>query len=305
LIVRHGEACTIRAQNNNASPVAVDLRTVVSRSLLRVTGVDGAARIDNHNVTLSDAALPGKTPGTPSIAPGTPSGGGYLDLATLGATPQVVGDEEALNVPLPTPFKYAGEAWDTIGLTSDGYAVVGGATSQDIQFVPQTLPDPVRPNNVLAPYWTDTTGTNAPGIYAELISDDTSGLNWFVAQWDVKLVTGGATQTFQLWIGLNGTEDIAYAYDPGRPVANPGTSLGLTVGAENLNGSGGAQISGRPTQDLLVTTSGGAPGAKLSYRVGILGLRPGPGRVVTVLSSPAQQGDTVVVSKVKVVPRPG
>ena len=306
LIVRHGEACTIRAQNNNSSPVAVDLHTIVSGMLLRVTGVDGAARIDDQNVTLSDAALRGKTPGTPAIAPGTPSGGGYLDLATLGATPEVVGDEDALNVTLPTPFKYAGDQWDTIGLTSDGYAVVGGATSQDIQFVPQTLPDPVPPNNVLAPYWTDTTGDDAPGIYAEVHHrrhqrPETGSWPSGTSSWSPEVPPRRSN---------SGSASTGPRTSPTRmtlPVRSsiPGSSLGLTVGAENFNGSGGAQISGLPTA--------GSPRHDRRWRPRGEAVLPcrhsrapsGPGRVVTVLSSPAQQGDTVVVSKVKVVPRPG
>ncbi|MFN8198950.1 MAG: hypothetical protein U0R72_11560 [Nakamurella multipartita] len=50
---------------------------------------------------------------------------------------------------------------------------------------------------------------------------------------------------FQTWIGVNGTQDISFAYDPDNLPAAPG-SQALTVGAENSDGSGGGQISGLP-----------------------------------------------------------
>ena len=52
-------------------------------------------------------------------------------------------------------FKYGAETYTKLALTSNGYAVVGGGDSADLDFVPQTFPDAARPNNVLAPYWTD------------------------------------------------------------------------------------------------------------------------------------------------------
>ena len=51
----------------------------------------------------------------------------------------------------------------SIGVTSNGYSVAGGTSgSDDIQFTPQNLPDPARPNNVLASYWTDLVQQGEP-----------------------------------------------------------------------------------------------------------------------------------------------
>ena len=43
-------------------------------------------------------------------------------------------------------------------MTSDGYLVAGGGEAADVEFVPQDMPDPAAPNNVLAPFWTDLNG---------------------------------------------------------------------------------------------------------------------------------------------------
>ena len=55
---------------------------------------------------------------------------------------------------MPT-FYYGGEPYTQIGVVSNGYIVLGGGTSSDIVFTPQHFPNAARPNNVLAPFWTD------------------------------------------------------------------------------------------------------------------------------------------------------
>src|SRR5262249_45920271 len=98
------------------------------------------------------AALP---PNVTSITPGGNPAGGYLPLWLFGL-PAIAGtgDETITNFTTPT-FYYGGEAYSSIGMVSNGYAVVGGGDSSDVDFNPQTFPNPARPNNVLAPFWTD------------------------------------------------------------------------------------------------------------------------------------------------------
>ena len=68
----------------------------------------------------------------------------------------------------------------------------------------------------------------------------------------------GATATDQIiqmqtWIGLNGTQDISYAYDPAN-LPPPDTPLGgdFITGAENDDGSRGSNLglNVAPTEDL-------------------------------------------------------
>ena len=85
--------------------------------------------------------------------------------------------------------------------------------------MPQTLPDPARPNGVLAPFWTDLDGTGAPGIFIAVLTD---GVNtWIVVESRLNVFGTTSQRVFQAWIGVNGTEDITFAYDPanlpGRP----------------------------------------------------------------------------------------
>jgi hypothetical protein len=53
-------------------------------------------------------------------------------------------------------FTYGHEAYDRVGVGSNGYLIVGGSTSAaDVQFQPSVFPNPAPPDNLIAPYWTD------------------------------------------------------------------------------------------------------------------------------------------------------
>jgi hypothetical protein len=188
---------------------------------------------------------------TPSLAPGTI--GGYLPLDALGAVPSPIGDEQILNFVTP-PFLYNGRTWAQIGVDSNGYLVVGGGDSGDNNCCSPALPSTARPNNILAPFWTDLDGTFAPGIYTQVLTD---GVNtWLVVEWRVNVFGTTSLRKFQVWIGLNGVEEIAFAYDPsalpGIPSIQP-----FFVGAESVDGSRGATLGANvlPTQDLRVTST--------------------------------------------------
>ena len=55
---------------------------------------------------------------------------------------------------MPT-YYYGGEPYTRIGVVSNGYVVIGGGTGADIEVPAADVPEPARPNNVVAPFWTD------------------------------------------------------------------------------------------------------------------------------------------------------
>ena len=283
--------CGVTVRNNSLSPA--DVSTVSTTSLnLPVTAVTGATRVNAHRVTAS-ATLAGRQPDAPDIAPGALFG--YIPLDAFGVTPIAVGDETALNFNVPA-YVYAGQTLNRLGVTSNGYLVAGGATGQDIDFIPQTFPNPARPNNVLAPFWTDLDGTAAPGIFAVILTDGVS--DWFVVESRLNVFGTTSQRVFQVWIGLNGTEDITFAYDPGNLPADPG--FPFNVGAENADGSAGDQITGLPTEDLRVTSAPGAPGGSLTYSFVVQGVLRGTGTVRTDMTTPLVNGTTTDVDTINV-----
>src|SRR5262249_25882100 len=240
--------CTITATNNSTAPTAVNLQSTLSRNLFVDRVATGQAH-GRREVDLS-TTLDGRHAGTPSIAPG-PTPAGYLPLDAFGTAPIPIGDEDTLNFNVP-PFMYNGIAYTSIGVNSNSYLIVGGGTDQDdVCCPPQVLPNPARPNNVLAPFWSDLDGTDAPGVFADVLTDGVN--NWLVVEWRVNAFGTNDLKVFQSWIGLNGTQDISFTYDPANlPNAN-GLSQPVVVGAENDDGSGGATLGTLPTEDLVVT----------------------------------------------------
>ena len=118
----------------------------------------------------------------PSIAPGELFG--YIPLDAFGDTVTPIGDEQIINFNVPS-FVFAGQAYSTIGIDSNGYIVVGGGTAEDNNCCNLSRsPNPARPNNVLAPFWTDLDGTGAPGILA-VLTDGVS--DWIVVEWRVNV----------------------------------------------------------------------------------------------------------------------
>lgn len=291
--------CTITAHNESFAEAELDLTTTVNQQL-KVVGASGGAHIvGDRKVELRNVHLAGASAGVPGIEPGA-SPGGYLPLAMFGVPPTPIGDETILNYNVPA-FVFAGESYTRLGVDSNGYLVVGGGTAEDNNCCNLTqIPDPARPNNVLAPFWTDLDGTGAPGIYIAVLSDGTN--RWLVVEWQVNVFSTTSNRHFQVWLGVNGTEDISLVYDPAALPADP-AGFPFLVGAENKVGTGGEQLPDGvlPTQDLRVTSTPPTPGASVSYTVTVKGVALGTGKVTTTMDSPQVPGITVVTSQVQVV----
>ncbi|GAA1525418.1 S8 family serine peptidase [Kribbella lupini] len=284
--------CTVTVQNNSLQTTSVTAASTLS-SQLRLNSVTGATQVGGQLATKT-ATLAGRQPDRPVIAPGELFG--YLPLDAFGVAPTPIGDEQALNFNVPA-FQYAGQTYNRIGVTSNGYSVAGGtSTSDDVQFAPQSLPDPARPNNVLASYWTDLDGTAAPGVYATTLTDGVA--TWIVLEWRVNLFGTSTLKVFQQWIGVNGAEDITYAYN--GALGDPPAGYGLTVGAENLEGTAGSQIAGPPTGDYRITSTPGAPGGSMTYSMNVKGVQKGTGSVTTGTSTPLVKGLTIEVDRIVV-----
>ena len=287
--------CTVTATNDSFGDAVVDLKSTASLNL-PVTGVNGAKQTGPWTVEKKNVELPGAKPGTPSLSPGTIAG--YLPLAGFGIAPTPVGDESIINYNVPA-FVYGGKTYTRVGVTTNGYLVVGGGTAEDIEWDPVPIPDPSRPNNILAPFWTDLTGEGAEGIRAAILTDQVN--DWLVIEWQVNVWGTTSNRHFQVWIGLNGTEDIVFAYDPAALPALPANQE-TVIGAENENGSGGEQLPPgvAPSEDLRVTSSDPVPGSSVSYTVTVTGILPGSGSLTTSMEATTVPGTTVVTAPVTV-----
>ena len=196
-------------------------------------------------------------------------------LDAFGVTPIAVGDEEAVNFNVPA-YSFAGQSFTQLGVVSDGYLVAGGASGAGHRLHPTNLPQlgtaQRRPGAVL-----DRPGRHRrTGIFIAVLTDGVNDLD----RGRVAPKRFGTTsqRVMQAWIGVNGTEDITFAYDPANLPADP-AGLPFNVGAENAEGSAGGQIAGLPTQDLRVASTPGAPGGALTYSFNVRGVMAGVGTV--------------------------
>lgn len=282
--------CSVTATNNGFTEMAVDLRTTVNR-VLSISGAEGATLAGG--AAVASATLAAAQLGVPSVEPGGLAG--YVPLDGFDGTLVVpVGDESIVNVATPT-FSYNGQVWTRVGVDSNGYLVVGGATSEDNNCCDlPTGPDPAPPNNVLAPFWTDLDGTGAPGLLVNVLTDGADG--WLVVEWRVNVWGGTDQRRFQTWIGLTGdadpAQDITFAYS--APPTDP-AGQDFLVGAENARGEGDVEAV-LPAGDLRVTSTDPAPGDTFTYSVDVSGTRPGTGVVTTAMTSPDLPGGTTVVT---------
>jgi len=287
--------CTVTASNSSGGEAAVAARSSATAGL-KIAGATGATldRLDG-SASIGPLILAAPKDATPAIAAGVTPAGGYLGLETLGLAPTSIGDEQNLNFTVPA-YVYGDKTYTAVGVDSNGYISVGGTSdAADISFAPQTFPNPAKPNGVLAPYWTDLDGTGAPGIRAGTVTDGTK--TWVVVQWNTHVygdASAVGTRVMQVWIGANGTQDISYAYDTSaRGIGTP-AGTGLTVGAENVTGSAGAQISGPPAGSYVITSTPGQPGGSRTYSMVIVGRARGTQALTSTLNSDVVVGTTRV-----------
>lgn len=289
--------CTVTAANQSLNDATYEA-TTNSTLNLPIVGATGAT-VSNPFTAKASGSLAGAVPGTPSLDEA--GFNGYVPLDMFGITPEALGDEDLLQFPTPE-YLYNGQAFSGVSVTSNGYLIPGTETSsEDVAYEPGPFPDPARPNNVLAPFWSDLNGTGAPGVFVATLRDGT-GARWTVVEWRVFVFGTTSLRTFQVWLGHNGAQDVSFSYNLST-ISNPG--IPYLIGAENPIGTGGEALpaGALPTGDLLVRSTDPVAGASVSYTVKVLGLLPLPGRVTTSFTSTVTPGTTIVSSPVTVESR--
>jgi hypothetical protein len=275
--------CTITVQNNSFDSATVSLFDYFPASFDLVPGsVVGATSLGTRGLTFSGSLFGAAPPLVQAsvVDPGTLPGGGYLPLSLFGIAPiSGVGDETITNFNVPA-FPFAGQSYTRIGMVSDGYAVVGGGTGADVEFVNQSLPDPTPPNNVLAPFWSDLNPAFGGAMRAGVLTDGAD--RWLILDWEGVVNYGGGANSFQIWIGLAGDahpgEDITFAFG----TVTGGEAGFLTVGAENSFGNSG--------QNIYYNGTGTAPSDAIGVRVESVPSTPGESHVITFSMVAIRQG---------------
>src|SRR5690606_37603195 len=208
--------------------------------------------------------------------------GGYVDLEEFGflTDPEISGDTVAFSVGAGAPFNFYGVDYDEIWLTDDGYVLFDAETNYDGEpWVPQALPDPQPPNNLLAMLWQDLEivydeATNRGVTVLEAGGTD-EGSAIVVDYNDVQLFEDPeSTYDLQL-IAFRGQDDTPGSYEfyvAYGDVTGPVDGL-LTIGTENADGTSGQALVNADSGEGIVAEDNvvcfdytGAPLAPVTIR---------------------------------------
>jgi hypothetical protein len=201
------------------------------------------------------------------VRPG-PTFAGYVPMSSIGIGPQAFGDDELKNFPVPA-YRYDGQISTSIGVSTNGYVVVGGADSaKDASLTPK-LPSTGRPNGVLAPFWTDlqddSTADASRGIWVATVANTSAPpcvrSLFIVVEW--RLYEYGTTteRRAQAWIQADDPEcptdpvpaQATYlTYDLTTLAAAP--TRDWAIGAEDAAGIRGQGLTAFPADHLVVET---------------------------------------------------
>ncbi|RMH79556.1 MAG: T9SS C-terminal target domain-containing protein, partial [Calditrichaeota bacterium] len=151
----------------------------------------------------------------------------WIDISGVG-TPVSLGDDDFIEVPLPFTFSFYGVDHTSIKISSNGYLTFGLDATD---FSNDPIPDPIEPNDVIAPFWDDLNPAQGGDVYYH--SPDP---NTFIVQWDeVPHFGSGGPYTFQAI--LKSDRRILFQYlDMNSPLES------ATIGIENFDGSDGLEV---------------------------------------------------------------
>ncbi|WP_243076471.1 S8 family serine peptidase [Microbacterium sp. SS28] len=301
--IARGKTTTCTVAATNFMPVPVPARIdVINNPLLQTTSVTAPATKKALGASWSGTLTPALPAAIDSVAI-TPGGSpaGYIPLSLFGGTLVIddLGDEGFANLNV-SDFTYGSEVFTSVGVTSNGYLVVGGATSADVSYDPSTATGTAPPNNIVAPLWTDLiVGGGAGGrVLANTLTDGVS--DWLVVEWeDVPSWGGPALNTFQVWIGLNGVDDVSMTY---RDDADPGTGLAWFVGAENRDGTSVGSLGALPEaeDEVAVKLTPPLAGGAVSFDYTLKGLVKGTWSSTVTLRSDVLRTTPIEQAKITV-----
>ena len=308
--------CTVSASNTGTSTANAQITVAEGERggalQYKNVGSPGSVIGSGDGVQWSGSLRPATAPPVQSITPGGEPYG-YVPLSALGVPPSPgFSDDSIINFGVPT-FFYGHESYSSVGVVSNGYVVVGGGDSSDVNFTSQHFPNPARPNNVISPFWTDLDPA-APagcahgggGIYVATIGDGSS--NWDVVDFEnVSNCDTADTHSFEVWLQIPGdsvpsgpaSEQISIAYGSNGAGDPDGTP---NWGAENRDGSSGVNLPSQPANGSEYSVNMGSPmaGGSVTIPFDITSKRPGSYTSVATMTTDQTAGSTQVVQPITV-----
>jgi hypothetical protein len=248
--------------------------------------------------TWSGTLSPSLPPTVNSITSGGSPAGGYLPLSLFGGNLNPgLGDESLVNINVPS-FKYGGEVYSQIGVDSNGYVVIGGGSGADNDCctVPP-IPNVARPNNVVAPFWTDLDPSGGGTVLVNVLTDGVT--SWIVVDYaGVPAFGTTIANSFEVWIQTGNTEGVTIAHG----TMNGANGQPANQGAENRTGTSGATYSGGTNTDWSVNTSPPTAGGSVNITYAAAANRTGTYVLAPTATTPLVKGVISVARSLTVTP---
>ncbi len=153
----------------------------------------------------------------------------FEDISETGETINIAFDDQT-EIDLPFTFKFYGEEFSTANVSANGFLSFLEFTG--LQFSNQSIPNSNLPNAIIAPFWDDIEPTIGQ------VKMDGNAERLIIQYTETEAFFREGTMTFQMVLYPNGKIEFLY-----EDVEDNNFNNGGTVGIENLNGSGGAQVA--------------------------------------------------------------
>ena len=159
-----------------------------------------------------------------------------------GDNPTQLGEDQSFDINLPFTFPFYGQSINTIRVSSNGYITVPPEDGTD--FTNDPIPSGNSPNNLIAPFWEDLSGSFGPADreirYAFRLagSVDTLILQWH--NWGYFGNFGSKQLEFEVRLLSNGCITFQYQNVDSTIAFGP---QGATAGIEDANGAIGLQVA--------------------------------------------------------------
>ncbi|HYI62368.1 MAG TPA: Ig-like domain-containing protein [Acidimicrobiales bacterium] len=320
--VAHGAqtTCSFQARNTTTTATTVDL-SATGDAELAVTGATLGASTSGGTATAEDAPLPPASSSPIQVNAGATFAGYYpLQTPGLAIPPTPIQDDQMFNI-TTQPFRWSGGVYVGLGVSANGYIVVGGAdTAKDATATPQDVPNAGRPDNVLAPFWTDLTPAGGGALRLATVAPTGEGFSpcnrpyFIVVQWEMFEYGTDTMRKAQLWIQADDpecatdtapAETIYFTYDHSTMTTPPARPF--RIAAENSTGTvGGMRPVGElPSGNFRVTSSGATqPGSPVTWDVVATGTAGGTGTIAATVASSLIPGSSTVSQDVTVTGQP-
>ncbi|CAG0937081.1 Xanthomonalisin [Thermoflexales bacterium] len=214
--------------------------------LVAYTSYSGVSLVGSYQVTgPTNTPTPTPTPTATGTCPN--ASGGYCRTDNeartwiAGTTNQsITGDDTTKSVTLPFNFTFAGTAYSSVKISSNGNIHFGTASNA---YNNVAIPNTGNPNALIAALWDDLTPNTGGAIYTAV--SGTAPNRTFVVEWRgvprYNAGTNGATFEIQLTETTNQIWIVYQDTDFGNASYNAGASA--TSGVENAAGSAGNSYS--------------------------------------------------------------